>query len=1247
MSEVVQAGSGSLSLDCAAGQNLTLDIGNAIIVDRKVLFEPSMWLSGGQVYTASISQGCLLDIAGNAITSSPGMHAFTVLSGVQSSAPDGYNGSALGFVPRTAPPEPLSGTVDFDVSPPAFVSMYPPVGATDVPLSDFNVLLFFSEDVRLGAVGHITIFDGGGIAAWSVDLANATDRSKVAFLPQGLWLEVASTASALQAGSRYTVSLPRGTVLDLAGHLAPEVLADFTCLALEKDNRPPLVVLADPAPGSFGLAGGTRNISVWFSEEVNMSNGTIEVVPDVWLLPGAGLTAQVTSNSSSVSLSGRRLTVNASAAALAQAGTPYFLQISAGAVRDLSRMVSGHSGGGGNDFPGLAGTAHIFTTVVEDVDRPVLYEIWPPDEATAPTFTMPISLALKLLFTEPVAPVAGSVRLVPKFSLGEVAIPVLSGSVIVQGREVLIALADDLMPGEVYTMSVDAGAFADSAGNAFLRPGAITGTTFSTAPKILFSNFGGAHWSRGPSDSFHGRRFASGAVVDSGNRIILVGGGEIASGIEASVLDEVWVMETGREVHCSASLEPGRSDGCTHSRCIGDPPSLGTETLRLIVRQAPSAGGRRCVGRDGLTRSQVGEIVEERNAVCRCPLCVAPPPLPLPAHIADPASVAGYVGVSSAQGKRPLICRDGFVAEGQFTCITSSRYTGEWAAYPKCVPIACTSPPPLVGNQSTELIDAHCQNASVARPLPHGTLCNLRCLPGFSPSPPHFTCEYGRFGGFDIDKDGVPDTFLPQCERQTCGTLTIEGAVVNCTHQGAQDVSIGEKCVVECLPGWRAVNASSGPYADTPTVACHIEASSEHVKFTPLPSCLRRSCGSLKLSDMNAIKGEIVEPVLGAQQQVLCRSGWQPTSTSDRFFECAPVDQTLSGDAFWKGHFACTRAACPIRPTDPNGDIACSGGAMSVYEDICRVSCRTGYSMMEGDGTYVCMGAYFEGTGICMETRCSAPDWATIPHGSGFVDDCSDWLRHGDSCKITCESGYLAIGMFQCTYGELGRTPHCLQTGASFREQPYIKGRMKARVQALSADGNITQVDAIVLALNSSFWSVMQGAIAAASERTRSDVEVLRINGRAPLPARRLQTDVTLPPAELLVTYKVLVANDAAAAVLEADISAGEAGGFGQRLVSALVAADSRYSLEAVHLERPWKVYSWVLVEHDVLPRTFEKSSNAGLIAGVALAGVVVVGLLCAVCVGLTRKGIDASGNSGETAMVVAPIPVEGKSVAI
>lgn len=318
---------------------------------------------------------------------------------------------------------------------------------------------------------------------------------------------------------------------------------------------------------------------------------------------------------------------------------------------------------------------------------------------------------------------------------------------------------------------------------------------------------------------------------------------------------------------------------------------------------------------------------------------------------------------------------------------------------------------------------------------------------------------------------------------------------------------------------------------------------------------------------------------------------------------------------------------------------------MSVYEDVCRVLCRTGYSMMEGDGTYVCMGAYFEGTGRCVETRCSAPDWATISRATGFVDDCSGWLRHGDSCAIKCQSGYLAIGRFECTYGEFGRTPHCLETGSSFREQPYLKGRMKARVQAPTADGNFTLVDATVLALNSSFWSVMQDAVAAASQKTRSDVEILHINGRVPPRRRRLQDDATLPPSDLLVTYKVLVANDDEAVVLDADISVGATGGFGQRLVSALQAADSRYSLDAVHLERPWTVYSWVLVEHDVLSESLEKDSNAGTIAGIALAGLVGVCVLAAVCIGLTRKGGGASSQPGNAAMVVTPIPADGKSI--
>merc|ERR1711904_504081 len=152
-SESVVKGTGAITLSCATGANLTADISTATIVGTRVFFPSPGVLTDGQLYTISAPAGLLVDLAGNSMAAATSVGTFTVLSGSTSAAADAYYGGS--FASAVAG----STNATADTTAPTFVSMYPPVGATDVPTSNITATMLFSEPVKFNASGFISILN--------------------------------------------------------------------------------------------------------------------------------------------------------------------------------------------------------------------------------------------------------------------------------------------------------------------------------------------------------------------------------------------------------------------------------------------------------------------------------------------------------------------------------------------------------------------------------------------------------------------------------------------------------------------------------------------------------------------------------------------------------------------------------------------------------------------------------------------------------------------------------------------------------------------------------------------------------------------------------------------------------------------------------------------------------------------------------------------------------------------------------
>merc|ERR1712193_165533 len=161
-SETVVKGTGAITLSCADGANFTADVSTATIVGTKVFFPSPGVLTDGQLYTISSPAGLLVDLVGNSMAAASSMGTFTVLSGSTSSATDAYYGA--GFAAAVAG----STNAAADTTKPTFVSMYPPVGATDVPASNITATMLFSEPVKFNASGFISILNSSSKVIASV-----------------------------------------------------------------------------------------------------------------------------------------------------------------------------------------------------------------------------------------------------------------------------------------------------------------------------------------------------------------------------------------------------------------------------------------------------------------------------------------------------------------------------------------------------------------------------------------------------------------------------------------------------------------------------------------------------------------------------------------------------------------------------------------------------------------------------------------------------------------------------------------------------------------------------------------------------------------------------------------------------------------------------------------------------------------------------------------------------------------------
>merc|ERR1719301_297135 len=605
-SEATVKGTGAITLACATGTNYTADISTATIVGTKVFFPSPGLLTDGQLYTISAPAGLLVDGVGNSMAAASSVGTFTVLSGSTSSAADGYYGGS--FAAAVAG----STNATADTTAPTFVSMYPPVGATDVPSSNTSATLFFSEPVKFNATGFISIVNSSSKVVASINLTKDVDVISTVY--NGAKIDLGKVKSlTLAKGGAYTISVPAGILTDFAGNAVAATSKTFTTLAGTADTTAPTVLMTSPAHDSSGNLGSMTKVSLWFSEDITAVSGSVTIK-----LGGTSLAMGVTS--SNVTISGSSMDVEVFPGKLNSAGS-WNVLVPAGSVKDsVGNGLTGVNDTG--SFPSF----YKFSVTAADATKPTLTtgDILPAKETT-PGYTLGTSDSVKLVFSETVQASTGAVSFKASYTSPTVVAPTAS-EVFFSGPPAVVSQSSDFMAGEIYSMLIDGSAFTDGEGNAMAA--LTSGFTISTAPLIKFMKVGTKHWD---SYSFYnGERYGSAACVSPSNEVFMVGGKNGTAGSTA-LLNDVWKLATNRAINCGSFYGP--KTACSATTCSGG--ALGTSTTVSTIWRAPSASGLKCMSSGGSAMTILGQTVDTRTENCPCPTCATAPDGTLVANILD------------------------------------------------------------------------------------------------------------------------------------------------------------------------------------------------------------------------------------------------------------------------------------------------------------------------------------------------------------------------------------------------------------------------------------------------------------------------------------------------------------------------------------------------------------------------------------------------------------------------------------
>ncbi|MEG4273240.1 Ig-like domain-containing protein, partial [Microcoleus sp. M2_D4] len=420
LSEAVQKGTGNIVIKKVSDNSVveTIDVtsANVTVTGSSVTINPTANLVEGTDYYVEIAAGAIKDLAGN---------------------------NYAGLVDPTA----WNFTTVADTTAPTATSFTPADNATNIAVAA-DLVVTLSEAVQKGT-GNIVIkkvSDNSVVETIDVTSANVTVT--------GSSVTINPTANLVE-GTDYYVEIAAGAIKDLAGNnyagLVDPTAWNFTTVA---DTTAPTATSFTPADNATNIA-VAADLVVNLNEAVQKGTGNIVIkkVSDNSVVETIDVT------SANVTVTGSSVTINPTANLVE--GTDYYVEIAAGAIKDLA----------GNNYAGTTGAATWNFTTVADTTPPTAASFTPADNAT----NIAVAADLAVTLSEAVQKGTGNI-VIKKVSDNSVVetIDVTSANVTVSGSTVTINPTADLAPSTEYYVEIASGAIKDSAGNNYAG---ITGPT--------------------------------------------------------------------------------------------------------------------------------------------------------------------------------------------------------------------------------------------------------------------------------------------------------------------------------------------------------------------------------------------------------------------------------------------------------------------------------------------------------------------------------------------------------------------------------------------------------------------------------------------------------------------------------------------------------------------------------------------------------------------------------------------------
>jgi len=427
--EYVQAGSGSIVFTPAGGNGALLPVLINVSTSQVTFSQNVMTINpdtdmidtGDRLYTVTMVTGVVKDVA-----------CLYCVGQDYSNPFGGIAGTDYQFTVA-------------DSTAPTVLTYYPVQEATQQP-KGVNIVLAFSEHVQ-AATGSITLAPQGGNGVNTATVISASD-SQVTIA--GDQVTINPAVDLLDTGGKtYTVTMGNSALKDAKG--LPYVGIQGSMYRFHvKDSTIPTISGYYPAQGATGQIKAV-NIEISFSEYIEAGVGWIYLTPSL----GNGVntvTALNVSDSTQVSITPGKLTLNPTNDLLDKGGKTYTVTMAAGVIM----------GQGGNPFPGVSGTTYQFG--ISDGTAPLVLNRVPLHASSNNSKATDIVLN----FDEAVQAAVGFVTLTPSGGV-PISINVTSSEINFNDNIMTVNPAAYLSDAgdKLYTITINSGAITDSVGNIY------------------------------------------------------------------------------------------------------------------------------------------------------------------------------------------------------------------------------------------------------------------------------------------------------------------------------------------------------------------------------------------------------------------------------------------------------------------------------------------------------------------------------------------------------------------------------------------------------------------------------------------------------------------------------------------------------------------------------------------------------------------------------------------------------------